>query len=172
MSPNVGNWLVRIAAVIAALVAGALLWRSIGPEGGASKLPLSWFVIVAAVSGALANEPSQPSERRELTDQKTETKVYFLLWKAAVAIVFAMLLLLLFMSTLVSGELFPSFTNTSAGFVDMTAFLTQVDPETNADVAKVLVWSFIAGYSERFVPNLLEKLTAKDEMPEQDVPGH
>jgi hypothetical protein len=40
-----------------------------------------------------------------------------------------------------------------------------VDPKTNADMAKILIWSFVAGYSEKLVPNMVTKIFV---MPEQD----
>ncbi|MEO1002569.1 MAG: hypothetical protein AAFX65_05595 [Cyanobacteria bacterium J06638_7] len=37
-------------------------------------------------------------------------------------------------------------------------FVLDVNPDTNADFAKLLLWSFVAGFSEKFVPNLIAKL--------------
>jgi len=37
-------------------------------------------------------------------------------------------------------------------------FVLNVNPGTNADFAKLLAWSFVAGFSEKFVPNLIAKL--------------
>lgn len=84
-----------------------------------------------------------------------------------VAIVFAFVLYIIFMGGLVSGELFPKFVNDTSTYVNTTEFLTAVDPETYQDFAKILVWSFIAGYSETFVPNIITKIVT----PEQNQDG-
>ena len=116
-------------------------------------LPLSWFIIGAAVFGSIANQPF----RSDRAGQRTDLAGY-LLWKAGVAIVFAMLLHLVFMAGLVQGSLFPEYSRSEEDFVDMANFVQIVDPKTYADAAKIVVWSFIAGYSERFVPNLIAQL--------------
>jgi hypothetical protein len=41
---------------------------------------------------------------------------------------------------------------------NMEAFVTKVDPKASKDIAKILVWSFIAEYSESMVPNLIGKI--------------
>ena len=78
-------------------------------------------------------EPGQPARRL------LSWWLGWYLWKITVAIVFAVLLWMLFVSTLVSGELFPAFTNTDQPFPGMDGFLAQIEPSTNADVAKLLV---------------------------------
>lgn len=76
--------------------------------------------------------------------------------------VFALVLYLGFLSNIVEGPLFPRF----AGPVfsqpipttkDVAAFFAQTYPATGADLTKLLFWSFVAGFSERFVPQLLDQ---------------
>jgi hypothetical protein len=40
---------------------------------------------------------------------------------------------------------------------DMRNFFSLTYPATGADVAKFLFWSFVAGFSERFVPQILDQ---------------
>ena len=86
----------------------------------------------------------------------------YFVWKGAVAVVFAFVLYFMFMSGLIAGEMFPAFINTTVEnggkYVNMVKFATVVDPESYREVAKILVWCFIAGYSERFVPNLISRV--------------
>lgn len=41
-------------------------------------------------------------------------------------------------------------------------YLDKWKPKLPADLAKLIVWGFVAGFSERFVPNILNKI-ASDE---------
>jgi hypothetical protein len=40
---------------------------------------------------------------------------------------------------------------------DMIDFLGKTYPASGQDLAKLLFWSFVAGFSERFVPQILDK---------------
>lgn len=54
---------------------------------------------------------------------------------------------------MLSGSVFP----------DMTAITTSLDPDqlNGKDLSLFVIWSFIAGFSEKFVPNLLSKTEQK-----------
>jgi hypothetical protein len=62
--------------------------------------------------------------------------------------VFGLLVVLLFLGQFVSGSLFPSIF--SIGFTHL-----YLSPPS---WAKLMIWTFIGGFSERFVPELLGKL--------------
>jgi hypothetical protein len=47
--------------------------------------------------------------------------------------------------------------------VAFVEFLRQANPRSRTDYAKLLVWSFIAGFAERFVPDTLSRFTARKE---------
>ncbi|MFC1977995.1 hypothetical protein ACFLWS_07025 [Chloroflexota bacterium] len=136
-----------------------VFWKAIGVPGGAEKFPLAWFIIIAAILGAVVNQASQKPIRLSWL----QTFIY-VMWKSSIAIVFAFVLYFIIMGGLISGDVFPKFINTTAGeggnYTSTVGFATKVDPESYADVAKILVWSFIAGYSERFVPNIISKIGA------------
>lgn len=72
--------------------------------------------------------------------------------------IFATLLFLTFIGGLVQGSLFPRFGGD--GWFDVLF--------RPSDWARLMVWSFIAGFSERFVPDLLNNLilrSGRDESP-------
>ena len=84
--------------------------------------------------------------------------ILYLAWKCAVASVFAVVISLVFISGVISGDIFPRFSGGYQGYVDMRNWAISIDPQANADMAKMLVWSFLAGFSEKLVPNLVTKI--------------
>jgi len=76
--------------------------------------------------------------------------------------IFALALHLCFMGGLLSGDVFPNLQ--VHGVSDKTTFFNFFWATVEAkpsDFAKTLVWSFIAGFAERFVPDLLDSFAAK-----------
>ncbi|MES2444385.1 MAG: hypothetical protein V4574_16285 [Pseudomonadota bacterium] len=79
--------------------------------------------------------------------------------------VFALVLTLMFVGGLIQGSLFPTF-GTMGGTFRWTSLSFDL-----AAWARLMVWSFIAGFSERFVPDLLNRLiqrSAEDDRPDRD----
>lgn len=72
---------------------------------------------------------------------------------------FALALYLGFLGGIVSGEAFPDFAvpafHAPPTTADLQAFFGQAYPATGADLAKLLFWSVVAGFSERFVPQII-----------------
>ena len=79
---------------------------------------------------------------------------------------------LLFMSRLLSGEskdglftsnLFPNFTRPDASEPNLIKRFMDMEPVNMTDVGKLLVWCFVAGYSERFVTGILKQLERRSD---------
>jgi hypothetical protein len=82
----------------------------------------------------------------------------------ALGCVFAIAMHLCLVGGLVSGALFPSLSLEDAGqgaHMHFTDFLYGTVVGTSADFAKLLVWSFIAGFAERLLPDLLDTFSSK-----------
>ncbi len=92
--------------------------------------------------------------------------------------VFAVVLYFLFVAGLLSGGLFPQFGPQGASTVlvppphyhDVTEFLDKASPTTLVDWGKLVVWAFIAGFAERFVPDVLNRLTVGQFTPAERTP--
>ena len=162
--------LLAASIVAAACGLGLFLWISIGSHR-ASPYPIAWFIIVAAILGSIMNEPFRPDEERRASYRSTAA---YMVWKGSIAIVFAFVVYLMSIGELVGGELFPKFisvsTRANPGW-GMEEFLVDVVPGSYQDVAKVLIWSFIAGYAERFVPNLIGQLVRRTEDGDKGKPA-
>lgn len=76
------------------------------------------------------------------------------LWTTSIAgSVFAVIINLVFLAGMIEGDLFPSF--------DHLHGIAQNTPGVKplADIALMLIWSFISGFAERLVPDTITKLT-------------
>jgi hypothetical protein len=75
----------------------------------------------------------------------------------------AVVLYLLFAAGILKGDLFPEF-HCAAGqtCADFHGFVAYWKPDGPAANAKAIVWGFIAGFSERFVPDILNRLGSEN----------
>lgn len=73
--------------------------------------------------------------------------------------IFAFVLYIIFMADFVQGPFFPAFESGAQPYTSFSDFAMLFVPKTNADVAKAIIWAFIAGFSEGLVPNFISKIT-------------
>ncbi|NTW56892.1 MAG: hypothetical protein HGB20_07610 [Chlorobiaceae bacterium] len=76
--------------------------------------------------------------------------------------IFSLVLYSIFLSGIMTGALFPVFIMPKPAVTGPdTAFIvdifTRTFPATGQDFAKFIFWSFVAGFSERFVPQIVTK---------------
>lgn len=129
------------------------------------RLMLSWLCLECGIIGGFVSI----QQRLHLVDDE-ELAILSSAWPSLLLVpiyggIFALLLYLLFLSGIVDGHLFPNFyippfdaEPTSKNIKD---FLSLTYPETGEDLAKLIVWSFIAGFSERFVPQIALQIADK-----------
>jgi hypothetical protein len=115
------------------------------------------LLFVAATLGSIVNQSNEDALPLDSSFTVFEQSVFFA-WKILVAIVFSLLLFYIFSSQIITGNLFPEFKGLDLPYKGTIDFLNQVKVQTNEDAAKLLVWSFIAGYTERFVPNIIQQV--------------
>jgi hypothetical protein len=84
--------------------------------------------------------------------------------------IFAAVLYAIFAAGVITGTAFPVIypgQNPAVGeaqspVMNLETFLRSAGPASGADLAKLIVWSFVAGFAERFVPDVLSRLASSD----------
>lgn len=67
-----------------------------------------------------------------------------------------------FITDMLSGPLFPEFVNKQDEYQGLRSVF-EIQPKHTLDAAKALLWAFVAGFSEKMIPNILDKLAAQGE---------
>lgn len=67
-----------------------------------------------------------------------------------------------FITDMLSGPLFPEFVNKDHDYQGLRSVF-EIQPKHTLDAAKALLWAFIAGFSEKMIPNILDKLAHQAE---------
>jgi hypothetical protein len=119
--------------------------------------------IVRRLQVAVTNSPS-PDHSADLSALAHEKRVTVL--SMLLGGVFAIILYALFVAGLgeLGGQLTPSFSNAGQftdGGMKFSEFVDKVGPLDGPSYARVIGWSFIAGFFEQFVPDVLDRMTKK-----------
>jgi hypothetical protein len=136
------------------------------------------FVLLLFLCGALGGITNNylrlreiPVSEKDLMDPLTNKLAILQVYVSPViAGVFGFILYSLFLSGIVQGSLFPDFSGIELKFDGVGGLFTDVAPANNLDAARALIWAFIAGFSERMVPNILDKV-AKEGESDTTAPG-
>ena len=103
-------------------------------------------------------------EYRGMFRQMSLYALAFSLVPATVGAIGAVVLYLVFAAGLMKGDLFPEFAclKAAASCGDFHDFISSWAPANATGNAKAIVWDFVAGFSERFVPDVLNRLGSRD----------
>ena len=126
------------------------------------RLFISWLAFECGIIGGFVS-----IQQRLKSIQDDELGLLSTSWASILLVpiyggIFALALYIIFLSGLIEGTMFPEFAvptfddpPTTENIVDL---LRQTYPKTAGDFAKLIFWSFVAGFSERFVPQIIHKV--------------
>lgn len=103
----------------------------------------------------LAAFSSKPLEAEKLGENVLVVPQIYL--SLAIGGVLACVAYALFAGGIVQGSLFPKFIGLDSTYDGITKLLLDVAPSTNIEAAKCVLWAFIAGFSERLVPTMIDR---------------
>lgn len=131
------------------------------------RMPIAPMVILTGILGACFSV-LQRVQRSAADDplvallnlRNARTHIFLSIISGAIA---SLVIFAIFTGRMISGSLFPNIVGMSvpAGtMLPLVDFLGGTGPETVADYGKLLVWAFVAGFAERFVPDVLDRFVA------------
>ncbi|MDD2659689.1 MAG: hypothetical protein PHY54_08425 [Methylococcales bacterium] len=149
-------------AIVIIMVVVAMATTAILAKFG--MIPYETLIFVSGTVGGAVNSfrriQNLSMVKTEKPDVMTERLVIIQIYLSPfVGGVFAFVLYTIFMAGFVQGSLFPVFASGKEEYKTFSEFASMTIPATNADVAKAIVWAFIAGFSEGLVPNFINKIT-------------
>jgi hypothetical protein len=148
--------LVLLAAILAVLLATAA-------KVGVPSLTLLLVFLAGQVGGYVGLQRRVKTMSLEDLELLATSWVYTVL-SPLVGGILAIALYLVFVSELVTGQLFPVFeADSGASEIESIKALFSQHGHSYVDYAKLMVWSFIAGYSERFVVNVISSFSGNKE---------
>lgn len=137
--------------------AAKLLW--LGNSGNSVSL-----LLVVFLTGAAGGVISNYFRIRELPEQTIGTNAIIQIYVTPlISGLLSWVSYAICLSGFLQGSLFPAFAGSDVRYENLEQMFSVVKPETTLDVAKVLLWSFVAGFFEKFIPNILDKIAGEIE---------
>ncbi len=120
----------------------------------------SWMVLLTGILGGFIGLQRRLKEMEHDDLLLLARSWVYVLLSPLVGGVLALLLFILFISGLVEGDLFPRFAADAVTADDPTNTLiklVQIHAVSYEEYAKLVFWCFLAGYSEKFVTNIISR---------------
>lgn len=155
-----GRHLIITTLATVTLLTLVLIWANNDKDA-----PLLLVVFSVGTVGGLLNTYRRfnliPSEKLLTADASTWQMTLQIYMSPLVGGLFGLVLYLAFLSGVVESQLFPKFPCAQQPYNDIREVLQKCQPALKQDAAKAMLWAFMGGFIERFVPNLLDGLARK-----------
>lgn len=158
-------WLFVATISISAFLALSLIYSD---KTGKTTLTILPVVILAGVLGSFVSALNRIYSSTDIfpigkyKELLKGTNFYLIAYSSIpplVGAISACILYVLFASEIIKGPFFPLFSCENGDSCNtFQSFLSYWSPKEATDYAKAIVWGFIAGFSERFVPDILNRV--------------
>ncbi len=124
---------------------------------------VTWAVFTCGVLGGFVSIQQRLKNMDALEIRLLSNSIFRILLIPLYGGIFALVLYSLFYAEILSGHLFPTIYVPVAPEIPIFEYFKKVCienyPQTGQDWAKLLFWSFVAGFCERLVPQLVNSLS-------------
>lgn len=141
-------------ATLLVIFGGLVAWHEGRPDRFATLALVPVFGSLGAMISLQQRLESMPNKGDALRYSIALDSGHSTLWTTSIAgSVFAVVINLVFLAGMIEGDMFPSF--------DHLHGLRNSSPDSKplAEIALMLIWSFISGFAERLVPDTITRLT-------------
>ena len=139
--------------IVILLLLGSLAWVN-----NDEQAPFLVLILTLGATGAVVREHIE--RRGRLARGEADPAGRAVWFSPILGALLALILASLFLAGLIAGDLFPTFLHTDQAFESARDVLRGgVTLKSNSDFYKMLAWSLVAGYSERFVLSKLDAIT-------------
>ncbi len=148
-------------------------------QSNGDNSPMVYVMIAGSIGGMISAvrrlQGAASTEANALTYIDLRHDWGSILLAPVYGVTFSLVLLLFFTSGFLKGDLFPTIATMTREVAEeadtvsmvMSNFFVNTYPVTGADCAKLIVWSFIAGFAEKFVPDALDRLVIRSKKAEE-----
>jgi len=154
---------IRLLAIVSGLGLGSLFLPDLLGDRY-RPFPAVFGVFIAGMIGGFVStqlrlQASQPSGSEPVTElvQLNQGRLS-ITFSPILGGIFAVILFVLLAGGLVQGDLFPTIAGPASGALDQ--FWRVSGTASAVDAAKLLIWSFLAGFAERLVPDALQRIAS------------
>ncbi len=142
------------------LIIFVVLAISLWAPSGEVEFPLTMAIFIAGAGGGVI---STYFRLKNVAPTKVEANAILQIYiTPIIAGLLGWICYAFFITEMIRGPLFPEFVNKEEAY-DGLKSVFQIHPQHTLDAAKALLWAFIAGFSEKLIPNILDKLAQQAE---------
>jgi hypothetical protein len=153
------------------LIVVAIVMNNFMPERQTLSATLLPVMFIGAMGGLVSMQQRYQNVSREgdpIDNISQLTQNWSRLFLPAInGAIFAVLLYMIIRAGLVEGQLFPKLqeaTEEKQLGIQLKTLFTEGKPASAIEYAKLIVWSFLAGFAERLVPDTLSQLISKKDV--------
>ncbi|MCL1587397.1 MAG: hypothetical protein M3092_03190 [Actinomycetia bacterium] len=155
------------------LILGATVALFLLPLLGFGRFPVSWFCFGLGVIGGFV---SIQQRLKKLSDEDLahlDSSWVHIIIPPFFGGIFALLFYIFVLSGILEGAMFPTFVipefSKPPTSEDIQKLLLETYPASGQDFARLAIWSFLAGFSERLVPDILKRTAGKGSESDDDA---
>lgn len=155
---------VRFHATLSALLAVPLMLGMFMMYKDSTDMKLIVVIFLAGALGGITNTYLRLKDVPSVTpvwDKLSTANLVAIMqvWTTPlIAGLFGVLLYAIFASGLIKGGLFPEFNAKTPEYSNLANMFSNFTPKEQADAVKTIVWGYVAGFSERMIPNILDRM--------------